>query len=951
MMGERVLVLLVLVFTPFLVAETGTAHEDFVALKSLMDTLKDTPASWSSPDPCDGSWEGIKCTNSRVTSIKLSGTDLTGQLSGDIGSLSELETLDLSYNKGLTGSLPPEIANLQKLSNLFLVDCSFTGPIPDNIGSLQQLVFLSLNKNRFSGKIPPSIGNLTQLTWLDLTENELEGLIPVSSGSMPGLDKLLNTKHFHLGKNKLSGEIPPQLFTSEMTLKHVLLDSNKLTGNIPLTLGLVQSLEVVRFDNNSLIGNLPQNINNLTNLQEMYFSNNKLSGPMPSLSRMNFLAYLDMSNNSFDRSDFPPWLPTLWNLTTLKMENTKLTGEIPASFFTLAHLQNVVLNGNNLNGSLNIGTTYSKQLRRIELQGNEIVNCDPQDPPSNIKITLVSNPICYEGRETRSFCSDAPANMTYAAPPSSCPPVTCRSDQNLSPNCKCAYPFEGILSFRTPSFPDWQNSLPIQKFLMRDVKANNLPVDSVSVTNLTQNQFKDVELTLQVFPSREDHFNRTETSSITSLLSNLTTYPFYFYPYPYGHYEEPVESSKSSNVALITGAIVGCSVVLVLLLFAGVYAFYQKKRAEKAISQSNPFGKWVSNDNKVTTPNLRGVRQFSFAEVKKYTRNFSQANDIGAGGYGKVYRGTLPNGQLVAIKRAQRESKQGGLEFKAEIELLSRAHHNNLVSLVGFCFEREEQMLVYEYVPNGTLHGAISGKSALRLDWPRRLKVILGAAKGLAYLHDHANPRIIHRDIKSTNILLDDHLNAKVADFGLSKTMVDCGKDHITTQVKGTMGYLDPEYYTSQHLTEKSDVYSFGVLMLEMITARKPIEKGKYVVKVVRNLIDRTKELYGLEEIIDPVIGSESTLKGLENFVDLSLKCLQETGADRPSMNDVVKEIESILKIAGLNDTSGSMTSNSASYDEITRGTSLDLYSNDSFDSGAVPLQLKLEPKQVHRTI
>ncbi|KAI9122581.1 hypothetical protein K1719_006421 [Acacia pycnantha] len=944
-MGERVLVLLVLVFTFFLVAEAETAHEDFIALKSLMDILKNTPASWSGSDPCGDSWGGIKCTDSRVTSIKLSSTNLIGELSGDIGLLSELETLDLSYNKALTGSLPPEIGNLQKLSSLFLVDCSFTGPIPDDIGSLEQLVFLSLNKNSFSGKIPPSIGNLSKVTWLDLTENDLEGAIPVSSGSMPGLDKLLNAKHFHLGKNKLSGKIPPQLFSSEMTLIHLILDNNQLTGNIPSTVGLVQSLEVVRLDNNSLNGQVPQNINILKNLQEVYLSNNMLSGPMPSLRGMNLLTYLDMSNNSFDPSDFPSWLPTLWNLTTLKMENIRLTGEIPATFFSLAHLQNVVLNNNNLNGSLNIGTNYSKKLKRIELQDNKFDKFDQQDLASNIKIILVNNPICHEEGKTQSYCSDVPDNVTYTGPTSSCSPFTCRSYQDLSPKCKCAYPLMGSLSFKTPSFPDWQNYVHFEEKLMDDFKANYLPVDSVSLKNLTLNQFQDFELSIQVFPLREDHFNRTEISSITSLLSNLTNYPFYFYPYPYEHYE-PMESSKKSNVAFVTGAIVGCSVVLVLLLFAGIYAFYQKKRAEKAIAQSNPYGQRVSKDSKIKIPQLKEVRQFSFAEIKKCTRNFSQDNDIGFGGYGKVYKGTLPNGKLVAIKRARKDSKQGGLEFKAEIELLSRVHHNNLVSLVGFCFEREEQMLVYEYVPNRTIYDAISGKSGLRLDWPRRLKVILGAAKGLAYLHDHANPCIIHRDIKSSNILLDDHLNAKVADFGLSKTMVDCDKDHITTQVKGTMGYLDPEYYMTQRLTEKSDVYSFGVLMLEMITARKPIERGKYIVKVVRDSIDREKELYGLEEIVDPVMGSESsTLKGLENFVDLSMKCLQETGGDRPSMNDVVKEIESILLIAGFNNTSGSVASISSTFDEITRGTSQNLSSNESFDSGVVPLQPKIEPK------
>ena len=188
-----------------------------------------------------------------------------------------------------------------------------------------------------------------------------------------------------------------------------------------------------------------------------------------------------------------------------------------------------------------------------------------------------------------------------------------------------------------------------------------------------------------------------------------------------------------------------------------------------------------------TVPQLRGARTFSFEELRKITNNFSEANDIGNGGYGKVYRGTLPSGQLVAVKRSQQGSLQGSLEFRTEIELLSRVHHKNVVSLVGFCLDQDEQILVYEYVPNGTLKESLTGKSGVRLDWRRRLRVVLGAAKGVAYLHELADPPIVHRDIKSSNVLLDERLNAKVSDFGLSKPLGEDGRGQVTTQVKGTM--------------------------------------------------------------------------------------------------------------------------------------------------------------------
>lgn len=176
----------------------------------------------------------------------------------------------------------------------------------------------------------------------------------------------------------------------------------------------------------------------------------------------------------------------------------------------------------------------------------------------------------------------------------------------------------------------------------------------------------------------------------------------------------------------------------------------------------------------------------------------------------------------------------GAYEFKTEIELLSRVHHKNVVGLASFCFDQAEQMLVYEYIPNDTLKDALSGKTGIRLDWMRRLRIAVGAARGLQYLHDLVNPPIIHRDIKSNNILLDDRLNARVADFGLSKLLGDSDRGHIPTQVNGIMGYMDPEYYMTNQLTEKSDVYNFGVVLLEIITGKIPIDKGRYIVREVK---------------------------------------------------------------------------------------------------------------------
>lgn len=268
-----------------------TNGRDAAALLSLMDQMKNTPPNWSqSNDPCGAPWDGVTCNNnSRVTELKLYSMDVEGTLSSDVGSLTELTTLDLSYNNKLGGPLTPAIGELKKLTDLFLIGCSFSGTIPNELGNLAQLKYLALNSNQFIGGIPSSLGNLFNLVWLDLAENQLTGSLPVSTSTTPGLDQLVKALHFHLNQNHLTGPIPEKLFTSKMALSHILLDSNQLTGNIPASVGLVQNLTILRLDNNALNGSVPSSINNLTYLNVLNLANNMLIGPLPNLTGMNVL--------------------------------------------------------------------------------------------------------------------------------------------------------------------------------------------------------------------------------------------------------------------------------------------------------------------------------------------------------------------------------------------------------------------------------------------------------------------------------------------------------------------------------------------------------------------------------------------------------------------------------------------------------------------------------------
>ncbi|XP_019191077.1 PREDICTED: probable leucine-rich repeat receptor-like protein kinase At5g49770 isoform X4 [Ipomoea nil] len=831
---------------------------------------------------------------------KLSSMSLSGRLSGGIDGLSWLNTLDLSNNIGLKGTLPSSIGKLKKLRILMLVGCSFFGPIPDSIGSLQRLVYLSLASNSFNGSIPHSIGNLSTLSWLDLSDNELTGTIPVSNHMQPGLDQLFSLEHFHLAKNKLSGTILPELFNHLVMLKHVILDHNQLSGEIPQTLGLVQTLEVVRLDSNLLNGSIPDNLNNLMNLHELYLSINILTGPTPNLTGMNNLYYLELSNNSFNASEVPPWFLSLLSLTTIYMVNTNLKGSIPPDVLSLPQLETIVLSNNNLYGTLDIGSNYNKNLT-LDLQNNFISDFK-QGTGYNMEIMLSGNPICRGNKATEKYCFIQKNNNPLLSLNSCSAAQDCDSGKIRSPTCMCSYPQTGTLHFFSYSFSNFENwtyYTTLDDSLMSAFLSSELPVDSVCVTDPTIDVYSYLQFRVKVCPFRKDTFNRTEVSDIGFLL-NYQDFPLQQYgPYLYiaDDYCCFGGVNKSSHTSIIVGVSVGASVLFMLIVCSAIYAFLQRSRAKRATKKSDPFASW-DGDKSGSIPQLKGVRWFSFEMIRKCTDNFSDTNCIGYGGYGKVYRGLLAPGELVAIKRAQQGSLQGALEFKTEIELLSRIHHKNVVNLVGFCYEQGEQMLVYEYIPNGTLRESLSGKSGFQLNWTRRLKIALDAARGLAYLHELADPPIIHRDVKSSNILLDDNLNAEVADFGISKLLGDSDKGHVSTQVKGTFGYLDPEYYMTQQLTDRSDVYSFGVVLLELITAKPPIERGNHIVKVVSEAMDDQSNSRKLDQVIDVILTPCTNLKGLQKFMNLAMSCVRESAAERPSMGEVVREIENIIQMA-----------------------------------------------------
>ena len=361
-----------------------------------------------------------------------------------------------------------------------------------------------------------------------------------------------------------------------------------------------------------------------------------------------------------------------------------------------------------------------------------------------------------------------------------------------------------------------------------------------------------------------------------------------------------LQEHKKKNVFIIVGSIVGGLGLICILVAVFFWIFRCRKPKSIETSDWSPLPGGGSSHSRMTEgtiPNMNLGLKIPFSEIQLATKNFDAKLRIGKGGFGIVYKGTLKNGTKIAVKRSDPGSGQGLPEFQTEIMVLSKIRHRHLVSLIGYCDERSEMILVYEFMANGTLRDHLYASDKPPLSWKQRLEICIGAARGLHYLHKGSAGGIIHRDVKPTNILLDKNNVAKVADFGLSKSG-PLDDTHVSTTVKGTIGYLDPEYFKSQQLTEKSDVYSFGVVLLEVLCARPAIDST--LPREQANLAEwamlcKNKGL--LEDIIDPSLKDQIEPNSLRKFIETTEKCLQECGTDRPTMGDILWDLEYALQL------------------------------------------------------
>nr|XP_023890009.1 LRR receptor-like serine/threonine-protein kinase IOS1 [Quercus suber] len=343
---------------------------------------------------------------------------------------------------------------------------------------------------------------------------------------------------------------------------------------------------------------------------------------------------------------------------------------------------------------------------------------------------------------------------------------------------------------------------------------------------------------------------------------------------------------KKNNIAVPIGASVGVLLILSLIVVAVLWGLKRRKKDKnKAGTESN-----IQNTSFQSIESIQ--RQFTYADLIKITNNFERI--LGKGGFGQVYHGYIDD-TLVAVKVLAVASDQGYQQFQAEVKLLMRVHHRNLTTLVGYCYEGTNMGLVYEYMANGDLDAHLSGKNNNILSWEARLKIAMDAAQGLEYLHYGCKPPIIHREVKTTNILLNENFHAKIADFGLSKIFPTDGGTHVSTfSVAGTPGYLDPEYSTSYRLTEKSDVYSFGVVLLEIITSQRVIERSRentHISQWVRIIVDKGD----IQNIVDPRLHGNFNVNSAWKVVEIAMACVSSTSIERPTMSEVVIKLKECL--------------------------------------------------------
>ncbi|KHN38370.1 Leucine-rich repeat receptor-like serine/threonine-protein kinase BAM3 [Glycine soja] len=779
--------------------------------------------------------------------LSLAGNDLRGLIPPELGNLTNLTQLFLGYYNQFDGGIPPEFGELVSLTHLDLANCGLTGPIPPELGNLIKLDTLFLQTNQLSGSIPPQLGNMSGLKCLDLSNNELTGDIP---NEFSGLHELTLLNLFI---NRLHGEIPP--FIAELPNLEVLkLWQNNFTGAIPSRLGQNGKLAELDLSTNKLTGLVPKSLCLGRRLRILILLNNFLFGSLPAdLGQCYTLQRVRLGQNYLTGS-IPNGFLYLPELALLELQNNYLSGWLPQETGTApSKLGQLNLSNNRLSGSLPTSIRNFPNLQILLLHGNRLSGEIPPD------IGKLKN-ILKLDMSVNNFSGSIPPEI------GNCLLLTYLdlSQNQLAGPIPVQLSQIHIMNYLNVSWNHLSQSLPEELGAMKGLTSADFSHNDFSGSIPEEGQFSVL--------------------NSTSFVGNPQLCGYELNPCK--HSSNAVLESQDSGSArpgvpgkyklLFAVALLACSLAFATLAFI-------KSRKQRRHSNS-----W-----KLTTfQNLEFGSEDIIGCIK-------ESNVIGRGGAGVVYHGTMPNGEQVAVKKLLGINKgcshDNGLS--AEIRTLGRIRHRYIVRLLAFCSNRETNLLVYEYMPNGSLGEILHGKRGEFLKWDTRLKIATEAAKGLCYLHHDCSPLIIHRDVKSNNILLNSEFEAHVADFGLAKFLQDTGTSECMSSIAGSYGYIAPEYAYTLKVDEKNDVYSFGVVLLELLTGRRPVgnfgEEGLDIVQWTKLQTNWSNDK--VVKILDERL-CHIPLDEAKQVYFVAMLCVQEQSVERPTMREVVEMLAQAKK-------------------------------------------------------
>lgn len=839
-----------------------------------------------------------------LTHLVIGGNNFTGDIPTAIGRLPAIKYLDLNYNL-FNATIPAEIGNLSTLESLILSQNPFRPTkIPPEFGNLTNLNYIWMSRMNLIGEIPESLGRLANLEHLNLAENSLSGSIPASIWTIKSL-KLL-----YLYSNKLTGEISETVSATE--LFRIKLSNNQLTGSIPEAFGELKSLSVLSLYFNNFSGELPASIGRLSKLNDLRIFNNSIEGVLPpEMGKYSRLGNFEVDDNKFT-GELPEHLCDGNALTSLIVFDNQLSGEIPPSLGSCASLLNLQLQNNRFTGEFPAGIWSAVNLNMVSMQGNRLTGTLPEKILRNLARLEIQNNL-FSGRLPVSagglLVFNGYGNNFSGEIPASFFENSLFQSLSLSGNQISGVIPATVGSMKSISVLDLSNN-----FLSGSIPESLGFLPLLNSLDLSKNQLSG-EIPPKLGELKLNYLNLSVNSLAGEIPPQFQIQPYqnsflsnqnlcaddHSFPYIQTCRKNPSSSSsnKLSAGLLILFIVLGAVLISGVMLIVFLMIRSHRRRRTDAVQ--------FPTDWKLTS--FQVVEYFSESAL---FRGLTEENIVGKGGGGLVYRVSLPGGTTVAVKKIWNARKLDSYlekEFQAEVKILGSIRHANIVKLLCCISGRNCKLLVYEYLHNSSLdrwlHRRKRGGSP-PLDWPTRLQIAVGAARGLCYMHHGCTPAIIHRDVKSSNILLDPQFNSKIADFGLARILAKGGLPETVSAVAGSYGYMAPECSASRKVNEKVDVYSFGVVLLELVTGREAGDGGE---EVDGNLTDlawrRYKENgWAVGDAIDEEIAGDSSewVEEAEVVFRMGLMCTGRDPAGRPSMKEVLQVLIKLGQGRGVED-------------------------------------------------